>query len=230
MTHRLQVRVDRQITPRPGRNITRKWVYERSFSVHILTQDSLNSHWASNRLLVPGLGIFEYCWPAVESFYVCLHLVWHLTPVLFRLQHFAYSQEWAVDTENHLFYELRVAYFPDYLRASSTLMAELLPCAMNVVLLLECVFRAKMIGKCSVFVSWIQNKRNVGWKLWSINVISMWNRDALTHDSFFFAGQQSQQPQDYTKAWEEYYKKQGGCRGYMKFREHLNVIVPSVKV
>lgn len=25
------------------------------------------------------------------------------------------------------------------------------------------------------------------------------------------AGQQGQQPQDYTKAWEEYYKKQGKC-------------------
>lgn len=33
--------------------------------------------------------------------------------------------------------------------------------------------------------------------------------NALTHVSLFCAGQQSQQPQDYTKAWEEYYKKQG---------------------
>lgn len=35
--------------------------------------------------------------------------------------------------------------------------------------------------------------------------------NALTRFSLCFAGQQNQQPQDYTKAWEEYYKKQGLC-------------------
>uniref|UniRef100_A0A665XBH2 Far upstream element (FUSE) binding protein 1 n=1 Tax=Echeneis naucrates TaxID=173247 RepID=A0A665XBH2_ECHNA len=39
----------------------------------------------------------------------------------------------------------------------------------------------------------------------------IWHLNALTHAFPLFAGQQSQQPQDYTKAWEEYYKKQAAA-------------------
>lgn len=96
MTHRLQVRVDRQITPRPGRNITRKRVYERSFSVHLLTPDSLNSNWASNPLLLVVFSTAGLLWSISVSFHLTLD-IWRLCCLDWNTFH--YLQDWAVDTE-----------------------------------------------------------------------------------------------------------------------------------
>lgn len=116
MTHRLQVRVDRQITPRPGRNITRKWVYERSFSVHLLTQDSLNSHWAFQSASFSRSGYLSVllaCCGAFSSVPPLGLTFWRLCCL--DCNTFDYLQDWAVDTET-TFHELRVAYCVDYRR------------------------------------------------------------------------------------------------------------------
>lgn len=120
MTHRLQVRVDRQITPRPGRNITRKWVYERSFSVHLF-----NTRQSKQPLGIQFFFRSAYLTALLACcvvFLVCIHLVLTLMPVLFRLQHFPISTGLSCRHKPTFFMSLAVCFL-GYFRALSTPMA-----------------------------------------------------------------------------------------------------------
>lgn len=155
MTHRLQVRVDRQITPRPGRNITRKWVYERSFSVHLLPQDSLNSHWAFSQLLFQVWLFVSITGPTMEHSQCASTWfdIWRLCCLDCNTGVFT-----GLSCQHRItFIELRVAYFLDCFRALSKVMAQYC----NVLWMCYCYWMCVELNDatCLICGSWLKKKR-----------------------------------------------------------------------